>query len=353
MTILAQERETRAASAEHVRHARTARAGRSGRHTGDRQARPVRRRSDEVRGLVVQTEIVLRSRGPAVSARVDGDRYVVDTETQRNPRQRRKRTQHTDVPHSRDDNCRSRVGQVSQCRRERRVRGLEAVRDGVGAQASDEVCGTPDECAGVPIQRRHSNQAFNRDNENQSTKTVDDDIKIGVTMLGMEDMRVRKSTHQVTAKTVKDSSRQRQRQGRQGQETKAKDAKSDDQRKCFYCQKIGHVKLSAESDQKTLPMKRGNRWQRRHIHTTQQRSWRCSAYCQNERHTSTFVMAMPCANSETSCESSSEQAVRIPDAGSIAPAETQQVRPIAAIPSNETYLMMDTCAACEHFSKRF
>ena len=29
------------------------------------------------------------------------------------------------------------------------------------------------------------------DNEKQSTKTVDDDIKIGVTMLGMEDMRVK------------------------------------------------------------------------------------------------------------------------------------------------------------------
>ena len=27
--------------------------------------------------------------------------------------------------------------------------------------------------------------------ENQSTKTIDDDIKIGVTMLGMEDMRVK------------------------------------------------------------------------------------------------------------------------------------------------------------------
>ena len=30
-----------------------------------------------------------------------------------------------------------------------------------------------------------------RDCENQSTKTVDDDIKMGVTMLGMEDMRVK------------------------------------------------------------------------------------------------------------------------------------------------------------------
>ena len=39
-----------------------------------------------------------------------------DTEAQRNPRQRRKRTQHTDVLHSGDGNCRNRVGQVSQCR---------------------------------------------------------------------------------------------------------------------------------------------------------------------------------------------------------------------------------------------
>ena len=114
------KRKTRTASAEHDRHARTARAGRSGRHAGDWQARPVRRRSDEVRELVVQTEILPRSRGSAVSARADDDINIVDTETQLNLRQRRKRTQRTDVPHSGDDNGRSRVGQVSQCRRERR-----------------------------------------------------------------------------------------------------------------------------------------------------------------------------------------------------------------------------------------
>ena len=74
------KRKTRTASAEHDRHARTARAGRSGRYTGDWQARPVRRRSDEIRGLVVQIEIVSRSRGPAVSARVDDDRDIVDTD---------------------------------------------------------------------------------------------------------------------------------------------------------------------------------------------------------------------------------------------------------------------------------
>ena len=51
------------------------------------------------------------------------------------------------------------LDKVSQCRRERRVRGLEAVRDGMGAQASDEACGTLDERAAVQIPRRHSNQA--------------------------------------------------------------------------------------------------------------------------------------------------------------------------------------------------
>ena len=72
-----------------------------------------------------------------------------------------------------------------------------------------------------------------------------------------------------------------------------------------------------------------------------------------ERHSSTFVIAMPCANNETSCESSSEQTVRSPEAGSSAPAETQRVRPIAAIPSNETYLMMDTCAVASIFPRGF
>ena len=72
-----------------------------------------------------------------------------------------------------------------------------------------------------------------------------------------------------------------------------------------------------------------------------------------ERHSSTFVTAMPCVNNETSCEFSSEQTVRSPGAGSFAPAETQRARPIAAIPSNETYLMMDTCAGASIFPRGF
>ena len=114
VTILTAERESLARQVQSL-------TGTTGQHvrvgvvdTANRQARLVRRRSDEVRGLVVQSEIVPLSRGSAVPARVDDDRSIVDTETQRNPRQRGKRSQHTDVLHARDDNCRSRVGQVSQ-----------------------------------------------------------------------------------------------------------------------------------------------------------------------------------------------------------------------------------------------
>ena len=124
-------------------HARSARAGWSGTHKGDRQARTVRRRPDEVRGLVVQAEIVPRSRGSAVSDGVEDDRSIVNTETRREAQLRGELSQHTDVQHARDDNDRISIGQVSQCRHERRVRGQETVRDGVG----NGVCWTLDERA--------------------------------------------------------------------------------------------------------------------------------------------------------------------------------------------------------------
>ena len=72
-----------------------------------------------------------------------------------------------------------------------------------------------------------------------------------------------------------------------------------------------------------------------------------------EGHTSTFVLAKPCASSETLCESSSEQAGKSSGAGSIAPIETTHVRPVVAIPTNETHLMMDTYAAASIFPRGF
>ena len=103
MTILAQEREkARTASAEHAMASTSRQRVQAGvvdtRVIG--KLRPVRRRSDEVRGLVVQTEIVPRSRGSSVSRGVDEDRIIVDTKILRKPRERGKRTQHADVLHS-------------------------------------------------------------------------------------------------------------------------------------------------------------------------------------------------------------------------------------------------------------
>ena len=160
---------------------------RCSRYTG-----PVRRGSDEVRGLVVQAEIVSRRRGQAVPEGADGDRSIDDRETQRDARQRRKRPQHPVVPHTRDDNDRISTGQVPQRSRERRIRSVEAVRHVVGAQASNNVRWTLDERALVQVQRRHSEQVGgSREARTRLREPVDEHIKIGVTMLGMEDMRVK------------------------------------------------------------------------------------------------------------------------------------------------------------------
>ena len=179
--IRTRKRKTGTASAEHGEHAKTARAGRSSRHTGDRKARPVRRRSDEVCGLVVQTEIVPRSRGSAV---------LMKTESSSTPRLNANLWSEESALSTQMyyilviTTAGAALDKCHNAPRERRVRGLETVRVGMGAQTSDEVCGTPDERAGVQIPRRHSNKACTFERtvhayENQSTKTVDDDIKIG------------------------------------------------------------------------------------------------------------------------------------------------------------------------------
>ena len=136
--------------------------------------------------------------------------------------------------------------------------------------------------------------AFERtvhDYENQSTRTVDDDIKIGVTMLGMEDMRVEehfiqnsvritswnqmreeileitrtqqyidsRPIMQLGANPSKGKGKDSKGKGKgKSKDVKGKDeakdvknesfkkAKSDDQRKCFYCQKTGRMQKATE-----------------------------------------------------------------------------------------------------------
>ena len=71
------------------------------------------------------------------------DRRFVDTENQQH------NAQHEDVLHTRDDED---TVQVLQCRCERGVRRMEAVREGMGAK----VGWTPEERVVLPTQRRHT-----------------------------------------------------------------------------------------------------------------------------------------------------------------------------------------------------
>ena len=87
--------------------------------------------------------------------------------------------------------------------------GFEAVRDGVGAQASNEVCGTPDECFGVQISRRHSKQAgCVRENRARLREPIDKNRRRRYQGrsddAGKEDMRVKayKSARYVRAQRI-------------------------------------------------------------------------------------------------------------------------------------------------------
>ena len=240
VTVLTlQKRELCAAGAKpdcDDKRARTPRASWSGGHAGDRQARTDRRRSNEIRVLVVQAEVIPRSRGSAVSARVDDDRSVVDTETQRNAHQRRMCPQYTDVLHSRDDDGRSRVGQLSQRRRERRIRSLEAVRDGMGAQASNVVLWTVDERAVFRecTQMREEILDITRTQQYIDSQLVP--MQLGANPKGKG-----------KGKDVKGRGK-----GNDGKSESSKKAKSDNQRDCFYCNKSGHVKAEWRKKLKDL-----------------------------------------------------------------------------------------------------
>ena len=166
--------------------------------------------------------------------------------------------------------------------------------------------------------------AFERtvhDYENQSTKTVDDDIKIGVTMLGMEDMRVKEhlirnsvritSWNQMREETLEITRTQQyiDRQPAPMQlgakpkskgKGKAKDVKnesskkvkSDDRRKCFYCNKTGHVRAECRQRLKDLAEAEGKLVAASpHPHdATAIVPLQC--LLPGERHSSTFVIAM-------------------------------------------------------------
>ena len=149
----------------------------------------------------------------------------------------------------------------------------------------------------------------------QSTKTADDDIKIVVTMLGMEDASERAPHHRqsldaTAARSESEELRQgqrqqRQRQGRSRAKARPRMQRTNRPRKqrttIIHCKQSGHVKAECrERDRKTLPLQRGDRWQRHHIQTTQRWSCRCSADSQ-ARHTSSFTGAQGCGKELMLC----------------------------------------------------
>ena len=113
----------------------------------------------------------------------------------------------------------------------------------------------------------------------------------------------------------------------------SKKMKIDDRRKCFYCNKTGHVRAECRQRLRDLAEAEGKPVAASsHPHdATAIVPLQC--LLPGERHSSTFVIAMPCLNNKTSCEFSSEQTVR------------------TAIPSNETCLMMDTCVGASIFPR--
>ena len=179
--------------------------------------------------------------------------------------------------------------------------------------------------------------AFERavhDYENQSTKTIDDDIMIGVTMLGMEDMRVKEhlirnsvritSWNQMREEILeitgtqqyidsqpmpmqlganpKSKGKGKDSKGTDSKHESSKKAKSDDQRKCFYCNKSDPVKVECRKRLKDLAEAEGKPVAASPHHSNDKAAVvPLQCLLPGEKHTST---AMPCVNSETSCESS-------------------------------------------------
>ena len=91
-----------------------------------------------------------------------------------------------------------------------------------------------------------------------------------------------------------------------------KKVKSDDRRKCFYCNKTGHVRAECRQRLQDLAEAEGKPVAASpHPHDA---TAIVPSQCllPGERHSSTFVIAMPCVNNETSREFASEQTVRSP-----------------------------------------
>ena len=175
--------------------------------------------------------------------------------------------------------------------------------------------------------------------ESQSSETVNDDAKTGVAVLGMEYMRVQahliRNSVRIASWTLvreeileitrtrqyndsqpvpmqigarpkskgkgKDSKDKGRSKGKDAKDQSSKKAKGDDQRRCYCCQKTGHVKSQCETRLKDLADADGesvtaNSHQN---DTAAVVPLHCSL---SEEHATTCHVAMPCVESKAPCE---------------------------------------------------
>ena len=201
--------------------------------------------------------------------------------------------------------------------------------------------------------------AFERlvhDNENQSTKTVDDDIKIGVTMLDgghaseraphpeqrqnhklEPDVRGDSRDHENTTvhrqSTTANAARSESKEQKQRQREQRQRQRHQGQRQGNECEKRIVQESEKRRSEKVLLLQQ-NRPREGRVQTETERPCRgrretggsvatstrrnsdraVTVPLPGEGHSSTFVIAVPCVNSKTSCENYSEQTVRSPGA---------------------------------------
>ena len=288
--------------------------------------------------------------------------------------------QHTDVPHTRDDNDRISNGQVSQRRRDRRV---EAWRQFV-MEWEPKLVGLLMHVLSYRFRDDIPSKlaAFARlAHESQSLEAVNDDTKIGVTVLLMEDMGVRAHPIGNSARiaswtqTRETSSRSREHnitltanlcqcrsvqpkskgKGKDSKDTKgrskgkdaknewSKKAKVDDLRRCSCCQKTGHVKHQFKTRKKDLADAEGKPVTA-NSHPNDTAAVVPLHSSLPDEHAMTRHMAMPCVERKTPCEDVNVETMMRPDASGTAPTGTECVKIISAIPTCETFLMWDKCA---------
>ena len=288
--------------------------------------------------------------------------------------------QHTDVPHTRDDNDRISNGQVSQRRRDRRV---EAWRQFV-MEWEPKLVGLLMHVLSYRFRDDIPTKlaAFERlMHESQSLEAVNDDTKIGVTVLGMEDMRVRahpignsariaswtqtredileitRTQHYTDSKPVpmqigateeqrqgqRQQGHERQKQGQGCKERVVQESESGRSEKVFLLSEDRSRKASIQNE-KERPCRCRRETSDCKFSSERHSSGRATSFFTARRTRDDVSYGDAMCGEKTPCEDVNVETMMRPDASGTAPTGTECVKIISAIPTCETFLMWDKCA---------